>query len=343
MQTDHFRAMDTSILLACENPQPNPVFDRIHNFIETCEQRFTRFSPHSELAQLNLFAGEWFPASCELYGLLQNALECYYATNGLFDPSILPDLERIGYTRSLDQIRSSGADLQPASAHSQMRPPFSAIGFRPEDLSIRLPRGMQIDLGGIAKGWVAERAARRLENFSPACAVNIGGDLFLSGHPSGKPSWEVVIEDPRNPELDLVTVPVEAGAVATSSVVKRVWQQGNLPRHHLIDPRTGQPAETFWLSVTAFASRGAVAEAFAKAILIGGPGFAQTLVWNNPQISYLAVDREGHIWLSDFPATLAGLKPPAQRMEAVSTSSTHRFGLASQVGFNRLSCTEAGF
>ncbi len=299
MQYDSFRAMNTTILLACESPTASQAFAEVREYIETCERRFTRFSSDSELARLNRSAGSWFAASPELFSLLQAALHCHLQTEGLFDPSILPDLEQAGYTRSLEKLRAQGPDPQPAAYSRPAHPPFSAIELHPITGSVRLPYGMRIDLGGIAKGWIAEQAARRLEKSSLACAVNAGGDLFLVGLPANQPHWEVALEDPRNPDLDLMTLLVEPGAIATSSIAKRTWQQGGLNRHHLIDPRNGQPAETPWVSVTVFAPHTATAEAFAKAILIGGPTAASMLIAQNPSIHYLAIDTENQVWVPE--------------------------------------------
>lgn len=74
--------------------------------------------------------------------------------------------------------------------------------------------------------------------------------MFLVGYPQGMDYWEVGLEDPRDPQVDITTLLLQEGAVATSSVAKRTWKQGNISRHHLIDPRTGEPADTLWLSVT---------------------------------------------------------------------------------------------
>jgi thiamine biosynthesis lipoprotein len=87
---------------------------------------------------------------------------------------------------------------------------------------------------------------------------------------------------------------IPPGAVATSSITKRAWKQGEKQRHHLIDPRTGEPAETDWLSVTVIAAHADLCEVFAKALLIAGPREAQTIA-QNADISYLAVNREGNI------------------------------------------------
>jgi thiamine biosynthesis lipoprotein len=298
MQYHRFRAMNTAILLAAEGPHSAQAFESAQSFIERSEQRFTRFKETSELSALNRSAGDWFTVSPELLDVLILALECHRATNGIFDPAILPDLQAVGYTRSFDQLLERGADAVPAVRPRSKRIPFDAIDIDSLQGQVRLPEGMQIDLGGIAKGWIAEKAANKLAEYSTVCGVNAGGDMFLIGQPHGHTTWEIALEDPRNPIQDLMTLLVEGGAVATSSVVKRSWKQDDIQRHHLIDPRTGEPAQTPWLSVTVFAPKAVLAETFAKSILIAGPAGAQSLLDHNPDISFIAVDADGQIWKS---------------------------------------------
>lgn len=298
MQSHQFRAMNTVIVLEAEGPEAAQAFDTAQGFIETSEQRFTRFKETSELSALNRSAGNWFSASSEMMELMTTAVNCHKATGGLFDPSVLPYLEAAGYTKSMEQLWLLGPTQLPENYPCKKDSAFTAIELDRAKNRIRLPKGMKIDLGGIAKGWIAEKAAKLMAMHSPTCAVNAGGDMFLVGQPIGQKNWEILLEDPRNPSQDLMILLVEKGAVATSSVTKRVWHQGELKRHHQIDPRNGQPAETMWLSVTAFAPNAALAETFAKAILIAGPIEAERLLANNPNISFLAVDTQGQIWKS---------------------------------------------
>ena len=149
----------------------------------------------------------------------------------------------------MDIIRAYGV-----TSRSRLSKPgkydFGAVQLDPGAHAIRLLPGMRLDLGGIAKGWIVERAAQELGAYSDACAVSAGGDMFMMGLPAGEEAWRVALEDPRDPDQTLAVLRVGLGAVATSSIMKRRWQQGKLVRHHLIDPRSGQPAETDWLSVT---------------------------------------------------------------------------------------------
>jgi len=154
---------------------------------------------------------------------------------------------------------------------------------------------MEIDLGGIAKGWIVKQAAILLHQFSEVCGVSAGGDILFIGQPQDGLGWDVYLEDPRDASQMLAQLNIPSGAVATSSVMKRSWRQGNQSRHHLIDPRTGEPARTEWLSVTVICSDIIAADVYAKAILIGGQHVAENLIEVKPEIDFIAVDQQGNL------------------------------------------------
>jgi FAD:protein FMN transferase len=324
MEYDEFSAMNTAVLCAAEightgdNRRAAAGFAAVREWVAECEARFSRFRPDSELCRLNRASGHWFPASEDLYELLETALELHDLTSGLFDPSILPALQQAGYDRSMEDIRKTGdqpAGLRPGAGVASPSH-FAQTEMDGERRAIRLPEGVQIDLGGLAKGWIVERAARLLSIYSLACAVDAGGDMVLAGVPgefaestanrlsSGRhtldgyqqPGWQVALEDPRDPQNTLAVLRVGPGALVTSSVSRRRWTQQGQPRHHIIDPRTGQPAESAWLSVTVFAYRATWAEAFAKAILLAGPQEALMLARRVPELRFIAVNPDGSLW-----------------------------------------------
>lgn len=298
---DEFRAMNSDIVLAASGTKVDTIshgFTMAREYIQQSEQRFTRFTETSELAELNRSAGSWFEASPAMYEVLQKAYTLAVETDGLFNPAVLPALKQAGYDRSMDEIRIVGHDMQSIQANPEH--PVSVQDFRqarldPTNRSVCLPLGMQVDLGGIAKGWIAEQAARRLAEVCKACGVNAGGDMFLINLPEGEPNWEVGLEDPLQPERDLAVLHVKPGAVATSSTAKRQWKHNGHVRHHLIDPRSALPAETDWLSVTVWAEQAAEAEVYAKALLIAGSKQAESVFKNQTTKAYLAVDKTGWV------------------------------------------------
>ena len=295
MKYHAFRAMNSEILLATEGSESTTpaAFEAVESFIEANERRLTRFSEASELSGLNRSAGRWFRASPELFDLVRLATQYHAATGGLFNPAVLVALERAGYDRSMDKIRERGV-TQVLGGVTQI-PEFAQLRLDEATHEIYLPPGMRVDLGGLAKGWVAERAAHLLAQSSPACAVNAGGDMFLVGLPTGQSAWQVGLEDPRDPEQNLAVLNVGPGAVATSSITKRRWLQGGVERHHLIDPRTGEPAQAEWLSVTVIDPQAAAAEVLAKALLIAGPRGLDALTEKLGPLAFIAVDRNGQL------------------------------------------------
>jgi thiamine biosynthesis lipoprotein len=153
---------------------------------------------------------------------------------------------------------------------------------------------VRLDLGGVAKGWAAGEALRRLAAAGPAL-VDAGGDIVVSGPMADGSAWPIAIDDPRAPEGELGVLLLDHGAVATSGRDYRRWRQGGQERHHIIDPRTGQPAQTDVLTATAVAPDGITAEAAAKAALILGSAGGCAWIDAHPALAALLVLDDGRI------------------------------------------------
>lgn len=249
-----FRAMNTEIIfqLAIDEDEPAAAAqqEEARQALETAaaalralEARLTRFQSSSELSALNRAAGDWFLASETLFEIVQLARDAREATNGLFDPTILNALEAAGYNRSFDEI---GQREQPAN-HREPPRAGGRIDLDPARRAIRLEPGTRLDLGGIAKGWIVDHIIDGPLHGYKNALVSAGGDLRARGGPEPGQPWYVGIQDPRQVETDaphtpIAVLPLTHGALATSGALKRWWLVEGQRRHHLIDPRTGQPA-----------------------------------------------------------------------------------------------------
>jgi FAD:protein FMN transferase len=296
MEYLEFDAMNTVVQIAAEG-DPTEIehgFNFIRRFVEISEQRFSRFRESSELSRLNRASGSWFFASRELFEVVNEALAMHNLTDGLFDPSILSALRRAGYDRSMDEIREF-SEVPIPDGEMQNSPPFEDIELDPDINAIYFPSGMQIDLGGIAKGWISARAAEIMLQFSDSCAVSAGGDMALNGFPAGERTWAISLEDPLDPDRVLAVIRIQPGGLATSAVTRRKWVQGGEKRHHIIDPRTRKPSLSPWLSVTVYAKSAIVAEVFAKALLIAGPTDIVELAGRVEDLQYLVVEADGNL------------------------------------------------
>jgi len=294
MQTLSFTAMNTSVLLAAEAPgRADGALAKARRLVDELEQKFSRFLPDSELSSMNRSAGEWRAVSAELFEVVALAIDLARETEGLFDPTILPALMHAGYDRSMKLIR--GQNVPSARVEAVPMRDYRRVELEPYARRIRYPRGMQLDLGGIAKGWIVERAAAQLYGETDACAASAGGDIVFKGYPTETPGWQVAIEDPFDASKSLVYLQLGPGAIATSSVTKRTWNQAGLKRHHIIDPRTSTPASVDALSVTVVAPSIAAAEAYAKALLICGEAERSRLASNHLDLSYFVVWPDGKV------------------------------------------------
>jgi thiamine biosynthesis lipoprotein len=147
--------------------------------------------------------------------------------------------------------------------------------------AVRLPRGVALDLGGIGKGTAADEvSAELLDAGVPGVTgvlVNLGGDLRARGEAPQPHGWVVAVDDPLETGRTGLLALAE-GAVATSTKLRRTWTRGERSLHHLIDPRTGAPAESGVASVTVVAGEAWRAEVLAKAAFVAGPADGRALL-----------------------------------------------------------------
>ena len=219
------------------------------DWVNAMHDRLTRFEPDSELSRFNAAAGHWIDVSPELEAMLRRSLDAYATSEGLVHIGVLPALLAAGYTRDF----ASGPT--PPTGEIVIAPALpEMLDVRPG--RARLRAGTAIDLGGIAKGWLADRAVERIgEN----ALANFGGDLRARGTGPDGDGWPVGFGG--------TTVLLKGLGAATSGTGGRRWGDG---LHHLIDPRTGLPAKTDLTEVSVLAPTGADAEVLAKTALLLG-------------------------------------------------------------------------
>lgn len=273
-----FGAMGTEIevLIVSDREEPE-LFQAAESEFERLESLFSRFRPDSELSSLNRAGRQ--PVSPELLELLQLALAGREATGGRFDPTVHDAIVAAGYDRTFEEIGQ-------ASPASPAAPCGGEVLLDTRRGLAELGPGVHLDLGGIAKGYSADRVSALLSE-QCSCLVNAGGDLAVHGLLDSEP-WPVAVARPDEP----LTVLLAEGALATSGTENRTWLQAGRPRHHLIDPRTGEPAETDLLHVTAAGTTAVDAEIWAKALLLAGEREAAAEA-NARGISCVLVTRDG--------------------------------------------------
>ena len=264
MRRHAFRAMGTDVSVLLDgrtgDTTAHRAIDAVTDIFAAEERRCSRFRSDSELSAVNAAAGSRVTVSAPFADLLRFSLRQAAESAGLFDPTVLGAVVAAGYDRDFDEIL--------AGARDRLRPPVPCGRWREVELHGRellLPRGVGLDLGGVAKGWTVDLAADLAVVAGARWAVvNAGGDLRIAGD---APPVEVAIDDPGDPVSPIARLSVAEGAVATSSTMRRAWGPG---AHHLIDPRTGAPSDTGIVQASVWAPTCALAEIAAKRVLLKG-------------------------------------------------------------------------
>lgn len=261
------------------------------------EQLFSRTLPGSDIGRLNRAGGQAVRIDPRTADLLLAALRYCKASGGAFDITVGP---LVGLW-DLKAGRIPGRDeLGAAAAH---------VGW--EGLAVWAQCGgswfarlsdpaAQVDLGGIAKGWIADALGRQLSGAGATGAlVNLGGNVLVRGaKPSGAP-WRVGIREPRcsaDSPGTLAVVDLACGSMVTSGIYERCFEQGGVRYHHILDPSTGWPVDTPWAGVSVVAERSIDAEGFSTTLLALGLERERALAAAHPEIlqAYF-VDWEGGI------------------------------------------------
>ena len=253
-----FPAMGTRVEALLEAPPSGAVraaLARVRAEFDRLERIFSRFRRDSELSRLNE-AGS-IEAGPDLRAVVELALAAREHTAGRFDPTLHDAIVAAGYDRTFDEL----------DEHAPARPapdPGAARHVAVRGRRIELGPGVRLDLGGIVKGYTADRCAGLLAPLGP-CLVNAGGDLAVAGTRSEGP-WPVAVHVPNG----RLTLAIASGGLATSGRDRRRWRQRGEERHHLIDPATCRPAEGGPLTVTVAAASATDAEIAAKSIFLAG-------------------------------------------------------------------------
>ena len=273
-------------------------FDAAFAEFERVDGVMNEWKPDSVLGRINGAAGgpEAVFAPPDLCAILQVAIAGTSRTDGLFDPTwaALRDLWKFdashrGQVPPAEALAARCKLIDARSVH---------IARRKQGCSVRLPReGMALGLGGIAKGWGVDRAVEKLRALGLTdFFVQAGGDLYAAGLHGDRP-WRVGIRDPRGaPDDTLGLVEVRDAAFSTSGDYERWFEVDGVRYHHIIDPRTCQPARAS-RQATVLARTATDAEILTKAAFIAGGEAGLALAQRNGAAAVL-VDAEGRVRLS---------------------------------------------
>jgi FAD:protein FMN transferase len=277
-----FRSMGSDVRLIVEAPLlpglpgPAEAAERERRYIEDFARRLSRFRADSELSVLNADPAREVPASILLRTAVAAGLWSAERTDGLVDPTLLSEIETVGYATSQEGGSSAPLELALAAAPARRaaRPRAEArwrqIEVDHERGTVRRPSGLRIDTGGTGKGLAADAVAHRLRGYT-RFVVDCGGDIAVGGVGLQLDPLAIEVEHPLSGEC-VHTLHLAGGGVATSGLNVRIWRRedGSFA-HHLLDPSSGEPVWSGLIGATALAPSALEAETLSKLALLTGP------------------------------------------------------------------------
>ncbi|MET9315143.1 FAD:protein FMN transferase [Kribbella sp. NPDC003505] len=232
--------------------------------MDRVDKAASRFRPDSELSVVNSRAGALVPVSRLLVDLVDVSLVAAQMSGGAVDPTVGPAVIAAGYDADIEAVRrrfpQPAGDAQPAAGWQEVR-------LNRKLALLGVPKDCALDLGATAKAWTADRAANVIsKHYGCAVLVEIGGDLRAAGAPA-KP-WVVTVAERSGDQGVLVTL--AHGGLTTSTRTVRRWQTSTGYGHHVIDPRTGRPADGLYRTASVWAPTAVRANTFSTALVATG-------------------------------------------------------------------------
>lgn len=295
-QRDIF-AMDTYMTVTAYGEKAEEAVEAAEQEINRLDQLLSVSSSESEVYIVNENGSEILSEDTAV--LVEKSLELYESTEGMFDITVYPLMEEWGFTTEQYRIpeKKRLKELLRCVDASQ-------IQYKPSECLLTLPEGVEIDLGGIAKGYTSGRIMAIFEKYGiQSGIVSLGGNVQLYGAKADGSPWKVAIQNPdtSTDAADYIGIlEIKDKAVITSGGYERYFEQDGKTYHHILDPDTGYPAESGLTSVTIVSEDGTLADGLSTSLFIMGKKKALEY-WRAHADSFdvILVEEDGTITLSE--------------------------------------------
>lgn len=288
---EYFFAMDTYMKIEAYGENAENAVSQARARVETLEKLWSATDENSEIYAIN--HGENPELSAETLDLLSFTLEMSAKTDGAFDATIYPVLTAWGFTTDEHRVPDE----------SELAELLKKVGYEKvlvDGNKISLERGMMLDFGGAAKGWASDECARIMrENGVKSALINLGGNVYAVGKRADGNLWRIGVADPQSESTENAgIISVCDRAVVTSGSYQRYFTQDGKTYGHIIDTKTGFPADNDLLSVTIVAEEGKLCDVLSTALFVMGREQAEQFWRKNGGFEMILIEKSGEIYIT---------------------------------------------
>ena len=288
-------ALDTAIGLKVYGSKREEVLKKLENRINELDELLSTGKETSEVSRLNR-SGKAVLSKITA-NLVKRSLEIYQKTDGLFDITIYPLMELWGFPSKNYKVPSDKEIKEKLKDVGSDKIIFDEAAG---EISFK-NRGMEIDFGGIGKGYITDELVKILtEEKVESAIINLGGNVFgFKKKPDGS-LWNVAIRDPNEPDKYMAVIKLEDSAVITSGGYERYFEKDGVTYHHILDPRTGKPSNSNLKSVSIVSKDGTLADALSTSLFImGEEGAAEYWKKNGNNFDIILMTKDNRLLISN--------------------------------------------
>ena len=283
--------MDTYMKIEAYGENAENAVSQARARVEALEKLWSATDENSEIYAIN--HGENPELSAETLDLLSFTLEMSAKTDGAFDATIYPVLTAWGFTTDEHRVPDE----------SELAELLKKVGYEKvlvDGNKISLERGMMLDFGGAAKGWASDECARIMrENGVKSALINLGGNVYALGKRADGNLWRIGVADPQSESAENAgIISVCDRAVVTSGSYQRYFTQDGKTYGHIIDTKTGFPADNDLLSVTIVAEEGKLCDVLSTALFVMGREQAEQFWQKNGGFEMILIEKSGEIYVT---------------------------------------------
>ena len=272
---------------------PEGLMDEIWTICARYEQLLSKTIDTSDVSRINNAMGQTVTVDPETWEILRRAKEISAQTGGAFSITIAPVTALWSFTDTVtNMVPTDEARLKMLPLVDDQK---IALG---ENNTVTLPAGMEIDLGGIAKGYIADKVADIIREKAYAGIVSLGGNVYTVGKKPDGSAFSVGIKDPHNPAASKSIIYTGDGTVVTSGTYERGFSFGGVRYHHILDPETGWPSQSDLVSATFVMDSSMTADALATACIVIGSEKSLALA-KELQLDAMFIDKDGQAFFTE--------------------------------------------
>lgn len=287
-----FFAMDTVMEMTAYGPEAGQALSEAERRIHVLDADLSAQDGKSEISRLNDGSDE--PLSSGTLQLVRRALEAARMTDGAYDPTV----------GALMTLWGFGTEHAAVPEVSEIKETLIRTGWdrlTVTNTGLSMPEGFRFDPGGIGKGYAAEQTKALLKEQGVASAIlSLGGNISVLGAKPDGSDWVIGIQDPENPASQFALVRVKDAAVVTSGGYQRYFEEDGRRYCHILDPKTGYPAESGLLSVTIVSKDDTMADALSTALYVMGAEKAERF-WRESGLEFdcIIMDEQRHVFVTE--------------------------------------------